>query len=70
MHPVLENLNKKFSDVKFLLVNVDKFQEIAGHYGVSSIPSIFFLKEGNIIKNVLGYHPERELEVEILELFK
>jgi thioredoxin 1 len=45
--PVLEEVDKELSDkVTFLKVDVDSNQRLAQEYGITSIPSIIFFKDG------------------------
>ena len=63
--PVLEELDS----IDVIKVNSDEHQELAREYGVMSIPSLFFIKDGQIIKNVIGFHAKEELQ-EIINEFK
>ncbi|NHB70358.1 thioredoxin family protein [Perlabentimonas gracilis] len=46
-------------------VDVDKYPRIAEHFGVVSIPSILFLKKGNVIHRMTGTVSKREIVEEI-----
>jgi len=54
MHPVFENLSKKYSKIKFARVNVDLNQNLAMKYGVQSIPTFIMFKAGKIIDKMMG----------------
>lgn len=59
--PILENVSSKFKDndtVNIYKVNVDKEPSIAQKYGVSSIPTLVFIKNGEVIKSAIGVQPE------------
>jgi len=46
--PVLEQYAAAFDGaVKFVKVDVDNEPEMAGHYGVSSMPTLLFFRGGN-----------------------
>ena len=47
-------------------VDVDAEQELAGHYGVMSIPTVILFKDGQEIKRLVGAMPE-EAYVDILD---
>lgn len=67
--PVVEAIAKEQNDkVKVGKVNVDDEQELAIKYGVMSIPTLVFFKNGNIAKTVVGFHSKSELEEIIKEL--
>jgi thioredoxin 1 len=66
MNPIVQSLAR---DYKVCKVNVDKNQELAAHYGVSSIPVFLILKGGQIFANHLGVTSEATLRAE-LEQFR
>ena len=59
--PVLEDIAKQVN-VKVGKVNVDDNQELAIEYGVMSIPTLIFFKNGTKVKEVVGFHSKSELE--------
>ena len=64
MAPAFEKAASKSSNVKFAKINVDGNQEIAGRYGVMSIPTTIVFKNGN----VKDLHTGALSEAEILKL--
>ena len=64
---VVEDIAKQ-GKVKVGKVNVDDNQELAIEYGVMSIPTLIFFKNGNKVKEVVGFHSKSELEEIINEL--
>jgi thioredoxin len=65
MNPIVESLAKEFKVCK---VNVDTNQELAGHYGISSIPAIFIFKGGQVAARHVGVTPEATLRDEMQRL--
>src|ERR1044072_3342947 len=65
MNPTIDALAKDFKVVK---VNVDKNQELAAHYKISSIPALLIFKEGQIAAQHLGVTPENVLRAELEKL--
>lgn len=64
--PVLENLAAKHeSDFVIAKVNVDNNQELAQKFRVRSIPSLFFIQNGEIKEHLSGVQPESVLEAKI-----
>jgi thioredoxin 1 len=53
MAPVLEELASE-GRVTLFKVNVDENPELAARYGIRSIPTILFLKQGTIVDRVVG----------------
>lgn len=58
--PVVEDIAKD-GKVKVGKVNVDDEQELAIEYGVMSIPTLIFFKNGKKVKEVVGFYSKSEL---------
>ncbi len=58
--PVLEEISDKIS-IDILKVDVDKFPDIAERYNVFSIPTIYIIDKGEILKSHTGYLNPTEL---------
>ena len=54
MHPIFENLSKKYPGVKFARVNVDQNQDISTRFGVQSIPTFIMFKSSQIVDKMMG----------------
>ncbi len=54
MHPVFENMSKKYTHIKFARVNVDQNQNIAMRFGVQSIPTFIVFKSGQAVDKMMG----------------
>lgn len=64
--PVLESIAEEFSaTISVGKVDVDKDREIASDYQVSAIPTVFLIKNGEIIKKFSGAQPRHILVQEI-----
>lgn len=59
--PVVEEIAKQ-GNVKVGKVNVDEEQDLAIEYGVMSIPTLIFFKNGNKVKEAVGFHSKSELK--------
>jgi thioredoxin 1 len=60
--PVIEELAGDFTgQVKVAKLDVDRHPRIAGQYGIRSIPSLFFFKDGRVVDQVVGVAPKRVL---------
>jgi thioredoxin 1 len=55
--PVLEEL-----DDNVLKINVDCHEDLAREFGVMSIPTICFFKDGNLVNKVVGFRSKDEIE--------
>ena len=54
---VLEEL-----DDNVLKINVDCHEDLAREFGVMSIPTICFFKDGNLVNKVVGFRSKDEIE--------
>ncbi|MFS0645219.1 thioredoxin [Siminovitchia sp. 179-K 8D1 HS] len=60
--PVLEELDGELGDkAKIVKVNVDENQETASQYGVMSIPTLFVMKDGEVVDKTVGFQPKEAL---------
>ena len=60
--PVLEALAQESgSKVTLAKVNVDENPGLAARYGIRSIPTILFMKQGNVADQVIGAVPRAKL---------
>jgi thioredoxin 1 len=59
--PVLHDVSEQ-KKLSLLQVNTDELQDLAREYGVSSIPSVFILKEGKVVAHFIGYKNASQLE--------
>jgi thioredoxin 1 len=59
--PLVEELSKEETDVKFVKVNVDDTPDIAQRYGIMSIPTLIAFKNGEIAGSALGFQPKEAL---------
>jgi len=65
MNPVIEALARDFKVCK---VNVDTNQELAAHYGISSIPALLIFKDGKLAARHVGIVSEVALRAELQRL--
>lgn len=60
--PIVEELANEYEGkIKVGKVNVDDEPELAGAFGVESIPTIVVMQSGKIVKQAIGYRPKEEL---------
>jgi len=60
--PILEDLEKDYEGkVKFGKLNIENDQAIAAKYGVLSIPTILFIKDGEVKNQTVGLQPKKKL---------
>lgn len=56
--PVLE----KLENINIIKVDVDIHQQLAMNYGIMSVPSLLFFKNGQLIKKEIGFRSEEDLK--------
>ena len=60
--PTFEKLAATYGDeISFAKVNVDELPEVAGQYGIRSIPTLLLLREGKVLEMLVGARPYRDL---------
>ena len=61
--PVIEEIANEYAGkVKVGKVNVDDERELALEYGVSSIPTLVVIRDGEAVKGVVGLHNLEQLK--------
>ncbi len=64
--PEIEALAAQYGDaVKFVKVDVDANQAVAGRYGIRGIPTIGLFEAGQITRNAVGARPRHAIEAEL-----
>jgi thioredoxin len=61
--PVLEKIaDERAGELKLVKVNIDENQELAGRYGIMSIPTMILFKDGEPAAAAIGARPKGDLE--------
>ncbi|MBU0907768.1 MAG: thioredoxin [Nanoarchaeota archaeon] len=69
MGPIFEEAASDMKDkVKFGKVNVDEGSDLAQRFGVMSIPTIMFFRDGRPVDKVVGVLPKEDLIKKIKEI--
>ena len=67
LSPTVDELAESYADkIDVVKCNVDDCQEIAMEYGIRSIPTLLFFKNGEVIDRSVGAVPRQEI-VDIIE---
>ena len=56
--PIVEEIARERTDIKVGKVNVDEQPELAGQFGVMSIPTLVVIKNGQIVNQSVGAKPK------------
>ena len=68
LNPIIKSLAENNADVSIGKVNTMENQLLARKFNISAVPTILFLKNGNLVKKILGYVKEADLQKYIDEL--
>ena len=69
MSPVVNKIAEKYAGkAKVGKVNVDQQQEIARQFGIMSIPSFVFIKDGKKVDQAMGAMPVSALEARLEQI--
>ncbi|MBP3370344.1 MAG: thioredoxin [Clostridia bacterium] len=64
--PVLEKVAAEHEELAVAKVNVDDVPSLAESFGVTSIPALFVLRNGEVVNQAVGFMPKEK----VLELVK
>ncbi|MDQ0188605.1 thioredoxin [Alicyclobacillus cycloheptanicus] len=69
MAPVLEEVAEEHSD-KLVVgkIDVDENPQTAQQYGVMSIPTLILFKNGEVVKQLIGYRPKNDLVAQLADV--
>ena len=59
--PIVDEIARENPDIKVVKVNVDEELELAKKFGVISIPSLFVMKDGEVINKAVGARSKKQL---------
>lgn len=69
MNPIFDSLEKELGKkCSFAKLNVDEARELSIQYGVTSVPTFIFFKNGQIIHKETGYMAHDDLKKKIEEI--
>ena len=64
--PVLESIEDEIDIIK---VDIDKFEDLTLEYRIMSVPTLMFFKDGEKVKELVGFMDEDDL-LEVIEELK
>lgn len=69
LSPIIEELAEQYGEeVSIAKLNVDLVGEVAQKFGVYSIPTVIFFKDGEVKETLVGYRPKAHFEKIINQL--
>jgi thioredoxin 1 len=66
--PIIDELAEERSDVKFAKLDVDKNRAVPSKYGIMSIPTLLYFKDGELVDKTLGALPKQAIESRLANL--
>lgn len=68
--PILEQLSAELDEdeLKIFKMDVDENPETARQFGIMSIPTLLFKKDGEVVKQVAGVHTKQQILAIVAEL--
>lgn len=58
LSPIVDEVAEERTDVKVGKVNVDEQPELAGEFGVMSIPTLLLFENGKLVRQAVGARPK------------
>ncbi len=61
LSPIIEEIAEEREDVKVVKIDIDQEPELAAKFGVMSVPSLFVIKEGQVVNQAMGVRPKQQI---------
>ncbi|MCJ7731882.1 thioredoxin [Candidatus Bathyarchaeota archaeon] len=68
LSPVIDELAEHKTDIKFAKLDVDHNRSIPMRYGIMSIPTLLYFKDGVLVDKTLGALPKTAIEARLAKL--
>jgi thioredoxin 2 len=69
--PVIDELATDYANgIKVVKLNVDDNPMTASQYGIRSIPTLLFFRDGKLVERLVGAQPKEEIEKHLLSIIK
>lgn len=65
LSPIMEELDGELPQIKFCKVNVDDERDLAMEFQIDSIPTLLCVKDGHVVKRLVGYREKDALKKEL-----
>ena len=59
--PVMDEIAEEYGNIKVGKINVDEEQELAIKFGVSSIPTLMYFRDGKVVKTLVGLRSNEQI---------
>ena len=65
LSPIIEQLAEEKTNITFAKLDVDKNRAVPMQYGIMSIPTLLYFKNGKLVDKTLGALPRQMLEARL-----
>ena len=62
LSPIIEQLAEEKTNIKFAKLDVDRNRTVPMRYGIMSIPTLLYFKDGKLVDKTLGALPRQMVE--------
>lgn len=59
--PIVDEIAEDHPEIRVGKINVDEQPELAGQFGVMSIPSLFYMENGKVVRKTMGAMPKQQI---------
>lgn len=59
--PIVEEIAAENPGITLGKINVDEEMELAMRFGITSIPTLVVMKDGQMVNKAIGYAPKKEI---------
>lgn len=66
--PTIDEIASEKPDVRFAKLDVDKNRAVPTKYGIMSIPTLLYFKDGKLVDKTLGALPKAAIESRLAKL--
>lgn len=69
LHPIVEELAAEYEGkLKVVSIDIDESRETPTKYGIMSVPTVFFVKGGEVVDRMVGLAPKSVIKEKITSL--
>lgn len=69
LDPIIDEISAENGDIKVTSVDIDTDGALASQYGILSVPSTLFIKDGKVMSSIVGLVPKAKIQ-EAIEQYK
>lgn len=61
LSPIIDQIAEEHPEIKVGKINVDEQPELAAQFQVMSIPTLFVIKDGQVVNTAAGVRPKQQI---------